>query len=262
MKNMLIIIEGADGAGKSIMVKDLQNEILKRYKHIKVKSLSLPHTSSFAYKKIREVLQDPDRYPPDILQSLFIANMIECAENVINPFFEESNENHILFLDRSLISTIIYNVTSGGTIFNSMLQYTYKTANEIVPFSMTPTILDLDITLKVYSHIIQPAEFTFFLMPPVDILIKHAQERESTEENDKIASVIRRYESYKTLYYFLTGRLHRNVIEFLESPMGVLVPNINKFNKYIELSDWSPDKTEEQNYASLREEVLARLNIT
>lgn len=262
MKNMLIVLEGPDGAGKSTMVKDLQNEIMRKYKHIKVKSLSLPNSSSFGYKKIREALKDTEKYPPDVLQALFIANMIECAENTINPFFTESKENHIMILDRSLISTIIYNVTEGGTIFNSILNYTYKTANDIVPKCISHTEVDFDIINKVIGHIIQPIEYTFFLKPPISVLIKHAQERYSEEENDKVESVIKRYHAYEIFYYFLTGKLQRNIIEYLESPLGVLVPAIGKFNKFIELSDWSRDKSEEQNYATLREEVMTKLNIS
>lgn len=261
MKNKLIILEGADGAGKSTMAKDLQNDILKKNKEIKVKVISFPHSTSFGYKKIREVLQDPDRYPPDVLQSLFVANMIECAEKVINPFFEENKENRIIILDRSLLSTIVYNALNGGTIFHSIMSHTYKIANEIVPGSISRKELDPDILSKVYGHIIQPIDFTVFLFPPIEVLIEHSKKRESKEENDGADSVIKSFEAYVSLYKFLTGSLHRDFIDFLEYSVDMLVPNTRKYDKYVGLTNWNRSKSEEQNYTAWREVVLTKLGI-
>ena len=261
MKNMLIVLEGADGAGKSTMARNLQFEMMKRNKELKVKVIGFPHSSSFAYKKIREILKDPDRFPPDILQSIFIANQIECAENVINPFFNEYSENRVIILDRSILSTIVYNALNGGTIFNSILSYTHSVANSIVPGSLSRNEVDFDIINKVYGHLIQPVSCTFFLFPPVELLIEHANSRKSEEENDRADSVIKSYEAYVSLYKFLTGSLHRDFIDSLERSTDMLVPNTHKYDKYIGLTHWNRNKTEEENYILWRDEVLSKLNI-
>lgn len=261
MQNKLIVLEGPDGAGKTSMAKDLKDDLLKQNKNLKVKVISFPHSQSFGYKKIREVLQDPDRFPPDILQSIFIANQIECAEKIINPFFEGVSEDHIIILDRSLISTIIYNALNGGTIFHSIMEYSYNVANQLVPGCISYKEVDLDIINKIYTHIIKSIDYTFFLLPPIEILIEHAKNRTSEEENDSVESVIKSYEAYLTLYKFLTGSLHRDIVDFLEYSVDMLVPNTKKYDTYIKLDSWSRDKSEEQNYSSYREEVLAKLNI-
>lgn len=261
MKNILFALEGPDGAGKSTMAKDIQNDILKNYKAIKVKVVSLPNSSCFAYKKIRETLQDPSRYPPDVFQSLFIANMIDCAEKIINPFLTEQKEDRICILDRSLISTIIYNNTADGTLFNSMMNYTYKFANNLVKGSLGPTDVDFDIINKIYGHLIYPIDVVFFLLPPIKILIQHAENKKSSEENDSVDAVVKNYEAYKIFHQFLTGNLHRNIIEQIENSNRLLIPDVRNFDKFVSLSTWNNNKSEEENYLSLKGEILARLNL-
>ena len=261
MQNKLIILEGPDGAGKTMLAKDLKDEILNRNKNLKVKVISFPHSQSFGYKKLREVLTDTDRYPTDIVQSIFIANQIECAENVINPFFEGSNEDRIVILDRSLISTVIYNALNGGTIFHSIMEHSYNVANQLVPGCISYKEVDFDIISKIYTHIIKSIDYTFFILPPKEILLKHANDRASEEENDSANSVIKSYEAYLTLYKFLTGSLKRDIVDLLEYSVDMLVPNPKKYDTYVKLDKWDKNKSEVQNYASYREEVLAKLNI-
>ena len=259
MKNMLIALEGPDGAGKTTMARELQNHLLRKYKDTKVKVVGLPNSSCFGYKKIRELLQDPMKYPPDIVQSLFIANMIECAEKIINPFLSEKGQDRICILDRSIISTIIYNNTAGGTLFNSMMKYTYLVSNGMVKGSLSATEVDFDIINKIYGHLIYPIDAVFFLLPPLKILIKHAEENDSTEENDSVDVVVRNYEAYKIFHQFLTGTLHRNIIEQIENSNDLLIPDARKFKKFIALTDWYWDKTEEENYSHLKDEILTKL---
>lgn len=263
MKNKLFIIEGPDGAGKTQMAQDLKKDILEKYPNLKVRVVSLPYTTSFGYKKLREILSTSEAdYPPDVVQSLFILNMISTADNIINPFFASSPEDHIMILDRSLISTVIYNALNDGTIFSSMLSYSYTLSNMIVPGSVAPNEVDFDIINKVYGHIIQTVEAVFFLLPPQDILIEHAIERDSKEENDSTESVIQSYHAYSEFQLFLQGLLSPSIMTNLKySPQERFTIPENKTSKYIRLSNWDEYKTEEENYKMLREEVLAKLNL-
>lgn len=244
MKNLFIVIEGTDGSGKTSLVKGLKEEINNIHPEIKVLTLSLPHEGSFAYTKIREILKSNIKYPPDIVQSLFVANMIECADNIVNPFFKESDENHILILDRSLISTIVYNMVNNGDIFNSIIKYTGR-ENDI----------NFDIINKSYCHLDKTVDYTFFLMPPFKILMEHAKNRSSKEKNDRSDLVILHQHCYLAFYQFLvcTSRLS-GTYKYLTACKE------NK-QKYIALSKWNNSISESENYNNIRKEVLEKIKI-
>lgn len=264
MKNRIIVIEGCDCSGKTTLVKDLKSEIKAKNKNLKVLAISLPYIKRFGYAKIREILGGKVAFPPDIVQSLFLANMIETVDKDINPFLDEGPEDHIVILDRFIISTLLYNAMQGGSIFESIQTYMHKlSAAGVREISPDPKVVDLDIISKVYGHLAGSIDFTFFLMPPLQVVLKRADEKakQTKEANDTKASVQRMYSAYKAFYSFITGSLYRSVVDFLESPKGILRPHTEGFDKYVILEDWNPQSTEEDNHKAYKEAILAKLEL-
>lgn len=264
MQSKLFIIEGPDGAGKTQMAQDLKKDITAKHPEAQVRIISFPHSGSFGYKKLKEILKDEALlYPPDIVQSLFIMNMISCADNVIKPFFKGHPEDHVMILDRSIISTIIYNTLNDGNIFQSILSHTWNLANQVVPGSMAVGEVDFDIINKIYTHIniIQPIEAVFFLLPPHDVLFKHSENRNSEEFYDTKEWIKKSYHAYSEFQLFLRGLLTPNILVNLQPVQERLKVPENKKSKYVRLSNWNDAKSESENYKTLREEILTKLNI-
>ena len=264
MENKVIIIEGCDCSGKTTMIKDLKADIKAKDKSIKVLALSLPNIKRFGYAKIRDVLSGKAAFPPDIVQSLFLANMIETFDKDVNPFLDESDQNHIVLLDRSIISTILYNAMQGGTVFESIQTYMHRLAMAgVKEIPSDASIVDLDIINKVYGHLASSIDYTFFLMPPLQVILKRAETKaeQTGETNDSKAQVQRMYNSYDAFYSFISGNMYRTVIDYLESPQGILRPKTSDIQKYIKLSDWNPQISEEDNHKAYRDAILAKLRL-
>lgn len=232
MENLFVIIEGTDGAGKTTLCKNLAEVIRNSHPETEVLSLSFPDKKSFAYDKIREILKSKIEYPPDIVQSLFILNMIDCAEKTINPFFKESDKNRVLILDRSIISTIIYNTVKKGTILKSISNYIISVLGE--------KDINFDIINKLYCHLEKMADYTFFLIPPLEILKQHSKQRCSGEKNDKFDLVLRHQREYIGLSQYLCKQ---------------------DSHKYISLHNWDNKLTEEENYKIIEKKILVKINI-
>lgn len=264
MKNKLIVIEGCDCVGKTTMIKDLKEEIKKRNPNAKILALSLPYRNRACYTKIREVLGGKSSYPADVVQSLFVVNLIDTAERDINPFLLESEEDRYVILDRSLISTILYNAMASGSLFDSILTYMNKLRIAgVKEIPEDPTVVDLDIINKMYGHLAVSVNFTFFLMPPLQVVLNRsaAKEKETGESNDNKAMVQRMYNAYLSFYSFISGSMYRSVVDLLESPKGVLKPQVRDLNKYILLSEWNDKISEEENHKIYREAILAKLEL-
>ena len=264
MENKLIVIEGCDNSGKTTLMKDLKSDIKARNKDILVQTFSLPYRGRFGYAKIREVLGGKVQFPPDVIQSLFIANFIETAEKDINPFLTDYPNNRICILDRSLISTILYNAMSGGAIFESIQTYMHKLSMAgVKEVSQDPSVLDLDIINKIYGHLAVSVDFTFFLAPPLPIVLERAAAKaaETGEENDGKAMVQRMYAAYQAFYNFISGGMYRSVMDFLENPKGILKPQQRDLDKYVILNEWNHQVSAEENHKVYREAILAKLNL-
>ena len=264
MENKVVIIEGCDCSGKTTMIKDLKAEIKAKNKNLKVLALSMPNVKRFGYAKIRDILAGKSVFPPDITQSLFIANMIETFDKDVNPFLDEGDHDHIVLLDRSLISTILYNAMQAGTIFESIQTYLHRLSLAGVrEISQDATVVDLDIIYKVYGHLAVSVDFTFFLMPPLSVILKRAETKveQTGESNDSKAMVQRMYNAYDAFYSFISGNMYRTVIDYLESPQGILRPKTSNIHKYIKLSDWNPQISEEDNHKAYRDAILAKLGL-
>lgn len=265
MENKVIIIEGCDCSGKTTMIKDLKADIRAKDKNIKVLTLSLPNIKRFGYAKIRDILSGKSAFPPDIVQSLFLANMIETFDKDVNPFLlDDGEQDHIVLLDRSIISTILYNAMQGGSIFESIQAYMHRLAMAgVKEIPLDASVVDLDIINKVYGHLAVSVDYTFFLMPPLPVILKRAETKaeQTGEANDSKAQVQRMYNSYDAFYSFISGNMYRTVIDYLESPQGILRPKTSDIHKYIKLSDWNPQISEEDNHKAYRDAILAKLGL-
>lgn len=265
MKNKIIVIEGCDCSGKTTMIKDLKAEIKARNKEIKVLALSLPNIKRFGYAKIRDILSGKSAFPPDIVQSLFLANMIETFDKDVNPFIlDDGEQDHIVLLDRGIISTILYNAIQGGAILESIQTYLHRLSMAgVKEISSDSSVLDLDIIYKVYSHLAVSVDFTFFLTPPLPVILKRAEakSKQTGESNDSVTQVHRMYSVYEDFYSFISGNMYRTVIDYLESPKGILRPKSNDIHKYIKLSDWDYKASEEDNHKIYRNTILTKLGL-
>lgn len=264
MENRIVVIEGCDCSGKTTLIKDLKSDIKARNKDLKVLAISMPYRNRFGYAKIRDVLGGKTAFPPDIVQSLFLANMIETVDKDINPFLDEGPNDHIVLLDRFIISTILYNAMQGGSIFESIQTYMHKLALAgVKDVSMDPKLVDLDIISKVYGHLARSVDFTFFLMPPLPVVLKRAEEKaqQTGEANDSAAMVQRMYSAYKAFYSFITGQLYRSVVDFLDNPKGILRPHMGDVDRYVALESWNEQTSEEDNHKAYREAILAKLGL-
>lgn len=196
MENLtkFIIIEGSDGSGKSTMTKTLKEYIDNNIERYTAEIVAYPHKGYFGYDKIREILSGKITAPPDIVQSLFIMNMIDSFENYINPYFNTNGK--VIIMDRSIISTIVYNKLANGNILESIIKYLYK--DEYLH------LLSIDTINQKYCNMKGNIDNIFFLSPPLEIVLQHSKNRllenKKIDDNDKIECVIKQYKNYIDLY--------------------------------------------------------------
>lgn len=232
----IIALEGCDGCGKTTMAKTLKEYINKNIPEYDAEIIAYPHKGYFGYEKIREILSGKIHVPPDVVQSLFIMNMIDSYENYVNPYFNTTNK--ILIMDRSIISTIVYNKLAKGRILESIIQYLYN--------DNCFKLIDIDNINKVYCNMKGSIDKIFFLSPPLDVVMQHSRNRmlenKKIDDNDKIDSVIKQYNYYKDIY---------------ES-----FKNLNtSINKIYIIDNWNYAISEQLNYLQMQNIILNYLNI-
>ena len=254
----LIVLEGCDGAGKTTMLENLKKAIKAHDKKIKTMTLSLPSTRAFGYSKIRSILRGEFTYPTDLVQSLFLMNMIDTNTRFINPFFEENPKNAICIVDRSIISTILYNALSRGSIYRAIQFFMNEHSQEV---NKNHTLFDFDIINKEYGQLTHMVDHVFFIEPPRDVVVERAKERRGEENNDSVSSVQRTYMAYHDFYEFLTGKMFKNIVDFIECPDNTLVPKRVPENKFIRLNDWNRAISDEKNHAIHMDTILTVLGI-
>lgn len=232
----IIIIEGCDGSGKTTMVENLKNFINETRKDYSADTVAYPHKGYFGYDKIREILSGKIKVPPDIAQSLFLMNYIDSIENFVNPYFETTNK--ILIMDRSIISTIVYNKVSNGRILESIIQYLYK--------DDCLHTFDIDSINKSYCNMKGSIDKIFFLNPPLEIITQHSRNRllenKKVDDNDKLESVIKQYKYYNNFYDSIK-KLNNNI------------------NKIYSLDEWSYNLSEKENYLSIQNKIMEYLEL-
>lgn len=228
-----IIIEGSDGSGKTTMTNTLKEYIDTHINNYTAEVVAYPHKGYFGYDKIREILSGKIKVPPDITQSLFLMNMIDSFENCINKYFNTNGK--IVIMDRSIISTIIYNKLANGNILESIIKYLYK--DEYFH------IFDIDLVNQKYLNMKENIDNIFFLSPPLEIVLQHSKNRllenKKIDDNDKIESVISQYKYYINIYNSFV--------------------KLNKDNNMILLNTWNYKLSEKENYLNLQNIIISTI---
>lgn len=229
----LFFFEGPDGSGKTIMSKHLFDIIRKKREYFPY-LFTLPNKSAFGYSKIKELSnRTKNRVITDVVQSLYLINIIETFEKNVNNILDKY-PNSIVLIDRSLISTFIYNLKDEGILEQLCIDYIHKTTGEKY------TDIDFDIISKVVTHAIVAPTNIFFIMPPLEILIKHSEDRISSGEaelNDQVETVKQTYKFYQQAYDKYSKKA--------KNP-----------NEFIMLDKWDLTKSEEENYSKISETIL------
>lgn len=228
-KSKIIVIEGPDGAGKTQLITDMRKYI-NNCTEWHAKNLNFPYHKSFGYRKLREILSsDNNTIPSDIVQSLFILNMIDTNENFINKIY--CNSRDILFLDRSIISTIIYN--TDGSILNMITNHIRKKHNNIY------YKVNFDIISKEYMNLQNPVDHIYILLPPLNIILNNIENRSKSEDidcNDKSDKVKEHYKLYQMFYDGLTDE--------------------EKNTKFTLLDKWDDLLSIRDNYTNIRKAII------
>ena len=229
----LFFFEGPDGSGKTIMSKHLF-DIIREQRDYFPYLFALPNKSAFGYDKIKELSnRTHNKVISDAVQSLYLINMIETFEENVNDILDKY-PNSIVLIDRSLISTFIYNTKDNGVLEQICIDYIHKKTGEKYGD------IDFDIISKVITHSIVAPTNIFFIMPPLEILIKHSEDRINSgnaELNDKVETVKQTYEFYQQAYNWYSKKA--------KNP-----------NEFVMLDDWDLSKSEEKNYSKMSETIL------
>ncbi len=114
MKNIFIVLDGLDGAGKSEIIKGLHNYLFSQKKY-SILTTAEPTQGRFG-TKIRRILateKNPAEGKERLLE-LFIKDREEHLTTTILPFLNsESAEVHIVLCDRYYYSTLAFQHTQG-----------------------------------------------------------------------------------------------------------------------------------------------------
>ena len=223
----VFILEGVDGCGKTTMtdtiVKTLKEEEIDNT-DIEINSLCLPDKNSYGYSFIRSLLTDEYKnYPTDILQSLNIINQLDAfnkIESKSSKIYKQDDVYSMYIVDRSILSTIVYNKLNGGTLYKEMEK-----------------MGDLDIISKYYCSTQISIDELFLILPPLDVVLKHAKERSSNEYNDKEESIKSIYKMYIEESKILTVN---------QSPITVI-------------DTWDGTLTDSENYTNMINEVIGHI---
>ena len=229
----LFYFEGPDGSGKTTISKKIF-ETIKEDTDYFLHLFSFPNKNAFGYDRLKKYInRTENKIPTDITQSLFIINMIESFETYIN-YALERNPDSFIFIDRSLISTFVYNIKDGGVLEQRCLDFIYKS------YDIKHNEVEFDIISKAITHSIVAPTNIFFIMPPLEILIEHSKERIQNGEaelNDRIETVTKTYELYKNIYNWYNKKA--------TNP-----------HEFVMLDEWDLNKSEDENYSKMSETIL------
>jgi dTMP kinase len=106
-KGLFIVLEGADGSGKSTHVRLLKDYLQKKGHNI---VLTAEPTEGSIGRQIRDVLSGKKQASPEKLTLMFTADRAEHIEKVINPGLQSGKT---VICDRFYYSTIAYQSAQG-----------------------------------------------------------------------------------------------------------------------------------------------------
>ncbi len=104
---MIIVIEGADQAGKKTQVSMLQRKLRKN--KIKTKTFSFPDYSTPTGRQIRAHLSGRRRPSPQLIHCLLAANRWERLDDIIRA----QEQNSVIIMNRYYQSNIVYGMANG-----------------------------------------------------------------------------------------------------------------------------------------------------
>lgn len=237
----LFVLEGPDGSGKTSLSKKISNQLIHDGFYSEV--VALPNKDCFGYSKIRELLTETIN--TDILQTLMIINMKETFDNVIKPKIERGIN---IILDRWLTSAIIYNIFNNGN-----LAYSMSTQND------NKRYLYLDDISSKYCGLCLYPDKVFYLSLPKSIIMKHANNRNSKELNDKAENVKIIYNLYNDFY---TSLIRETLFPFISKKY--LVSEHNSDNgmgqrHIIIRSSFNDDVDETIIYNNIQKKILSEI---
>ena len=115
MKNVFIVLDGLDGAGKGEMIERLHNYLFKKSKSFRILTTREPTSGKYG-QEIRTLLKedkDPKSDPEKYLK-LFTLDRKEHLEKTVLPFLSQTDgSTHIVLCDRYYYSTIAFQHTQG-----------------------------------------------------------------------------------------------------------------------------------------------------
>lgn len=103
--SFFVVIEGMDGAGKTVNAKQLF-AVLKQTHQDDVMLTSQPEDDSLVGTEIRAALARHLRFSPIALAQAFALNRTDHLESVIEPFLK--GDQRIVVCDRYLLSSLVY----------------------------------------------------------------------------------------------------------------------------------------------------------
>ena len=235
----LFVLEGPDGSGKSTLCKKISNQLIHEGFYSEV--VVLPNPDCFGYSKIRELLTKNTN--TDILQTLMIVNMKETFDNMIKPRIEHGIN---IILDRWLTSTIIYNILNDGNLTDSM-----STQKDDKKY------LYLDEISSKYCGLCLYPDKIFYLSLPKSIVMKHANDRNSKELNDKDENVKKIYNLYNDFY---TSLNRETLFPFISKKYLVSEYNSDNRNRYIIIrSDFNDNIDETIIYNDIQKKIISEI---
>jgi len=139
-KKIFIVIDGMDGAGKSVMVQLLHNHLYSKNKSNRILTTREPTNSTYGIE-IRNMLaddKDPKKNAKKILE-LFIKDRTAHVEKTIKPFLNSGTgkDINIVLCDRYYYSTIAFQ-SAQGIKTSELIKM-----NEVYPKPDIAFILDL-----------------------------------------------------------------------------------------------------------------------
>jgi dTMP kinase len=107
--SFLLVFEGLDGAGKSVIARELTQHLGQQLGSDRVLFTYEPHNPSLGGEFIRQVLRKEIVVSARTLALAFAANRSDHLDRVIAPFLQQ-NDN-VVVCDRYYLSSLVYQTT-------------------------------------------------------------------------------------------------------------------------------------------------------
>jgi dTMP kinase len=104
-----LVIEGLDGAGKSVIARELSQHLGRQLGKQQVLLTYEPYNASLGGEFIRQVLRKEIMVSPRTLALAFAANRADHLDREIEPFLREAG--NVVVCDRYYLSSLVYQTT-------------------------------------------------------------------------------------------------------------------------------------------------------